>query len=77
MFISSNHLWFHISDSNELVHSINLILQYFYSRIRHNGYHLLSSLLPSISLAQGCNRQRGGCRNKEARGRRKDLQIGN
>ena len=58
MFISSNHLWFHVSDSNELVHFINLILQYFYSRILHNGHHLLSSLLPSISLAQGCNRQR-------------------
>lgn len=58
MFISLNHLWFHVSDSNELVHSINLILWYFYSRILHNGYHLLSSLLPSISLAQGSNRER-------------------
>ena len=59
MFISSNHLWFHVSGSNELVHFIILILQYFYSRILHNGHHLLSSSLSLISLAQGCNRQRG------------------
>ena len=68
VFISLNHLWFHVSDSNELVHSINLILWYFYSRILHNGYHLLSSLLPSISLVQGCNRQRvtvGGRKRKK------------